>query len=390
MRRHRSIELEAQLSYATALTAGCLYFYYKLYTYTKSTGWEGLAQLGIALFAMVGLQLVVFGMGLHIYFRGHWMARAMVENWKLKCEREGRAFVPPTSSSGRGPASEDEAPVKDREGELSRLERVSFWLKNFFSQEVISESREEKRNRSEIDNLELLTLGTFYKTFQYMHFFLVFLVFMLACYGASHFNGWRAWLSIGLAIVLVSIKVVKLIASILFPFPVVKSAARRWEGLGIRFQRVIGLWTLPREFHRRRLDRVHRFFLFLLMLALVLINTMMVWQPHVDADKEVYVRRDDERVLLRFSHGAITSSYFVNTDFICHLSSLKPDAEEPQWYPLGGNSYIAVIDLDNLRSGVCRVNMEFTGYITSERTEEGSTSSTKTNMKTSTRFLLVE
>ena len=88
MTKVRPIEIEAQLTYATALLAGCLYLFYELFTFSKETGWEGIFQLMIAIMAMIGLQFVVLGMSLHIYFRGHWMAQAMVERWKAKRLKE--------------------------------------------------------------------------------------------------------------------------------------------------------------------------------------------------------------------------------------------------------------------------------------------------------------
>ena len=375
MTDNRPIELEAQLSYATALLAACLYLFYELFTFTKETGWEGIFQLIIAIMAMVGLQLVVLGMGLHIYFRGHWMAQAMVEQWKSK-----RVPVEADESEENEPQeSSEEEPEKKRP-------RWYVWLSELFSKELIVSRDDERRTIDEVESLEVLCIASFYKTFQYLHAYLFTIVLFITCYGAVFFDGWHGSVCLILLIYLASVRVLNILGNTLFFLPIIKRTAKKWEELNIKFQRCFGLWTLPPEFHRRRLDKLHRVAITFLMLALSVLNFLLVWQPTVKADKDVFIRSHDKFIMLKFSHGGVQTNYYADTKFNCRLSTLKANIGQPKWYPIGGNTYATVIKLSDLHSGVCEARLKFMGYTMKDA--DGTKSATIMNVET--KFLLID
>ncbi len=361
MTDRRPIEIEAQLTYATALLAGCLYIFYEIFVFTKETGWDGLLQLFIAIQVLVGLQLVIIGMGLHIYFRGHWMAQAMVERWK-----EGRT---PIADEPAEVEKEEETTAEEEKSKITWLN----WLNELFSREVIVSREDERRVTSEVEALEVLCISSFYKTFQYLHAFLAMTILFVSGYGAVYFDGWPGILCLIIVLYLSSVRVLNMVGNTLFFLPIIKKAAKSWEELNIRFQRCFGLWTLPPEFHRRRLDKIHRMMIIFVMNALLFLNLLLVWQPTMTPDKEVYVRGQDSRVLLRFRHGGVQSSYYVDTKFACHFSTLKPGAKHPQWFAVGDNSYVAVVNVTDLRPGPCDVNMKFFGYTTNDAKSKSAT-----------------
>ena len=375
MTNNRPIELEAQLSYATALLAACLYLFYELFTFTKETGWEGIFQLMIAIMAMVGLQLVVLGMGLHIYFRGHWMAQAMVEQWKSK-----RVPAEPEDEK------EETSKVPAEEGPEKSRPRWYVWLSELFSKELIVSRDEERRTIDEVESLEVLCIASFYKTFQYLHAYLFTIVLFITLYGAVFFDGWQGTICLVLLIYLASVRVLNILGNTLFFLPIIKRTAKKWEELNIKFQRCFGLWTLPPEFHRRRLDRLHRVAITFLMLALSVLNFLLVWQPTIKADKEVFIRSHDKFIMLKFSHGGVQTNYYAETKFLCRLSTLKPSVGQPKWYPIGGNRYATVIKLSDLHSGVCEARLIFKGYTMKDA--GGSKSATVMNVET--KFLVID
>ena len=232
----------------------------------------------------------------------------------------------------------------------------------------------------------MLCIASFYKTFQYLHAYLFTLVLFITFYGAAYFNGWQATICLILLIYLTSVRVLNILGNTLFFLPIISKTAKKWEELNIQFQRCFGLWTLPPEFHRRRLDKLHRVAITFLMVTLGAINFLLVWQPAVKADKEVYVRDNDNYIMLKFSHGGVQTNYYVDTKFVCRLSTLKPSVGQPKWYPIGGNSYATVVKLSDLHSGVCEAKLLFTGYTM----KDAAGSKSATVMNVDTKFLVID
>lgn len=381
------MELEAQLTYATALMAGCIYILYELVTFSKETGWEGLFQLTVVLFAMTGLELVIGGMALHIYFRGHWMALAMVANWKDRRQEAMAAaehFVEDIGSSaedqGEGAAAQSES---SQQGSARSAWRR--WLYDALHTEIGKSCRDDRRSLSEIVALDLSAVAVFYKTFHYLRAYLAIIVLMMCMYGAIEASGWLAWFCCATFVVLVSVTVLRMLGRLLFFIPQVATAAERWQQLCERVMRVFGLWTLPPEFHRRRVDRFHRIIVAAAMVALTVINMMIVTAPSLTSDKAVYIKGEDSRVVLRFRHGGVKTNYYVDRVFETRLSTRERDRAQPKWHAAGGNTYVCLVKLADLRPGTCTVSLSFAGY-----TRRDTSGASATIMRTEAQFLVVE
>ncbi len=382
-RPEHPVELEAQLTYATALMAGCLWIAWEIADYGRHTGWDGLLTLFLALGAMTSLQIVVLGMGAFIFYRGHWMAAAMMDG------REGtepvapeREELPPKgkrNGKGRGKdkGKEKGKGASDPPRSLGRL------IRETLARPVLATAT--TGGPGEVAELDGICTNLFFRSFRFLHRsfmgLLAFLCLRLAIEGELTILGPMAAI---LFVYLVSGVCLRLLARILFFFPVIGRASRNWDALRERLHRNLGLWRVGGGAEGLPSNRRLTLLVWLLFAGLMVVNLNWMADCELKPERWAYERGRDERVLLEFRLGGVRNDRYVDTCFELVVNGRRRDTKG-RWYPSGTNTYACSLPLDELRNGACHARLRFKGFTVKGAGMQGATS-----VEAETRFFVLE
>lgn len=374
----RRVDLEAELTFATALLAGALYLYYLLANFTSNPGWDGVLSYLVACYAMAALMLLVLGMAVTIVYRGHWMALALVEDYKDRRKGDGAGEEGPREEEREG---DEHAPGGGAPASRTLRSRLAALL----AVDVLTPADEGRRVGSDLERLDAGAVTAFNLTFQFFHgLFLGFLILVAFRLSQAH-APLVAYGGMAVLVFLLAGPVLGLAARVLFFMPVVARAASGFGELRNRLGRSVGIPLLPREFWRRRQDRVRRVALGLVFAAIYVVVMLATSMPVLGSDAPVYLPGRDERVLVTFVSGGIQTDYYEDTVFDTQVSGLLPGAPEPRWYPAANNTYVCSIKVADLLPGPQEIRLVFHGYTVNDPGRK-----TSRVVMVSTRFVVLE
>lgn len=372
----RRVDLEAELTFASALLAGALYLHYLLASYTSETGWDGVVSYLVACFGMASLLMLVLGLAVTIVYRGHWIALALVEDFKARRRGEGGAPGDDEKRDEGSGETGDRVPASP--GLLRRLSAL-------LTVDILEAADDGRRNGSDLERLDEAAVAAFHVTFQFFHGLVLGFLVLLALRMSQAQALLPAYGGVAVLVLLLTGPVLGIAARVLFFLPVVGRAAAGFTELRSRAGRAVGVPLLPREFWRRRQDRVRRIVLGLVFAAVYVVVMIISSIPELRTDAPVYLVGRDERVLLTFVNGGIKTDYYEDTVFDTQVSGLLPGAAEPRWYPAADNTYVCSIKVADLLPGPQEVELVFHGYTVKDPDRK-----TSRVVTVSTRFVVLE